>query len=58
MKQSFNGKERVLKKREKQKEDQSKITKHNKPTNNNSDDDDEKVCETNVENIRCLKALQ
>ena len=51
MKQSFNGK-RVLK-REKQKDDQSEITKH-KLTNHN--DVDEKVRKTNVENIRYLKA--
>ena len=52
MKQSFNGK--LVLKREKQKEDQSKITKHNKLTNHN--DVDEKVRKTDVENIRYLKA--
>ena len=51
MKQSFNGK--LVLKREKQKEDQSKI-KHYKLTNHN--DVDEKVRKTNVENIRYLKA--
>ena len=51
MKQSFNGK--LALKREKQKEDQSKI-KNNKLTNHN--DVDEKVRKTNVENIRYLKA--